>query len=100
MCEVTLVLVQETQTLLLHCGPVQGRLDLQHVHLLLQVGPAVTSGNSHQLLLQNFILQLFTNDDSNSTQGKHNSWWEFVRKYHTDMTVILAAFQLPILIEP
>ena len=100
VCEVTLVLVQETQTLLLHCGPVQGRLDLQHVHLLLQVGPAVTSGNSHQLLLQNFILQLFTNDDSNSTQGKHNSWWEFVRKYHTDMTVILAAFQLPILIEP
>ena len=66
-CEVTLVLVQETQTLLLHGGPVQGRLDLQHVHLLLQVGPADTSGNPINFYSKT-LLYTKTNDN-NSTQG-------------------------------
>ena len=69
VCEVTLVLIQETQALLLHGGPVHGRLDPQHVHLLLQVGPAVTSGNSINSSFKTLFHTETNDDNNNSTQG-------------------------------
>ena len=59
----TLVFISKTQVELLHCGPVHGSLDSQHVQLLLQASSVVTqkiNSPSHSSSIKSILAQIWT----------------------------------------